>query len=107
MPNPNAEDKIKEKLEYIQLNLEKLPKFLKEFHPFSYRPSKTYDDISYKVYKYIDVTSIQILLTPTDRLTSLSQKYQQAYPIASYLDSKSEENLERFTTFLKLLNDWA
>ncbi len=105
MPNPNAEDKIKEKLEYIQLNLEKLPKFLKEFHPFSYRPSKTYDDISYKVYKYIDVTSIQILLTPTDRLTSLSQKYQQAYPIASYLDSKSEENLERFTTFLKLLND--
>ena len=32
-----AEDKekvIKEKLEYIGLNLERVPKFLKEFYPF-------------------------------------------------------------------------
>ena len=35
-----AEDKekLKEKLEYIGLNLERIPKFLTEFTPFSFRP---------------------------------------------------------------------
>lgn len=107
MPKKNAEDKekIKEKLAYIGLNLERIPKFLKEFQPFSFRASKSYDDTSYKVYRYIDVTSIQILLTPTDRLTSVSEKYKLASPIASYLDSKSEENVEKFATFLNMLNN--
>ena len=103
-----AEDKekvIKEKLEYIGLNLERVPKFLKEFTPFSFRPSKAYDDMSYKVYQYVDVTQIQILLTPTDRLTNLSEKYKLAIPISQFLDSKTEKNLEYFTAFLKLLND--
>lgn len=103
-----AEDKekvIKEKLEYIGLNLERVPKFLKEFTSFSFRPSKAYDDMSYKVYQYVDVTQIQILLTPTDRLTNLSEKYKLAIPISQFLDSKTEKNLEYFTAFLKLLND--
>ena len=36
-----AEDKekLKEKLSYIGLNLERLPKFLTEFNPFSFRKS--------------------------------------------------------------------
>ena len=48
-----AEDKedVKEKLDYIGLNLEKLPKFLKEFEGFSFKASKNYDETSYKVYK--------------------------------------------------------
>ena len=102
-----AEDKekVKEKLQYIGLNLERVPKFLKEFTPFSFRPSKAYDDMSYKVYQYVDVTQIQILLTPTDRLTNLSEKYKLAIPISQFLDSKTEENLEYFNAFLKLLND--
>ena len=102
-----AEDKekVKEKLQYIGLNLERVPKFLKEFTPFSFRPSKVYDDMSYKVYQYVDVTQIRILLTPTDRLTNLSEKYKLAIPISQFLDSKTEENLEYFDAFLKLLND--
>ena len=72
MPKHIAEDKekLKEKLEYIGLNLERVPTFLKEFTPFSFRPLKSYDNISYKVYKYVDVADIEILLTPTDRLTN-------------------------------------
>ncbi len=107
MPKNIAEDKdkLKEKLEYIGLNLEKVPSFLKEFIPFSYRPLKSYDDMSYKVYKYIDVSDIEILLIPTDRLTNLNEKYKLALPIGRYLDSTSEENLEYFTTFLSMLNN--
>ena len=63
MPKTNAEDKekLKEKLQYIGLNLERVPKFLKETIPFSFRASKSYDETTYKVYRYLDVTQIQIL----------------------------------------------
>ncbi len=107
MPKGTEEndEKLKEKLNYLGLDLEKIPKVLKEFKPFSFRPSKSYDEISYKVYQYIPITDIQILLTPTDRLTDLNQKYKLSAPISAYLDSKSESNLEKFATFLVMLND--
>lgn len=107
MPKNTEENRenLKEKLTYLGLNLERIPKVLKEFQSFSFRPSKSYDDTSYKVYKHIPVSDIQILLTPTDRLTDLNQKYKLAQPISAYLDSKSEENIERFATFLKMLNN--
>lgn len=105
MPKEIAEDKLKEKLDYIGLNLEKIPKFLKEFTPFSFRPLKSYDDMGYKVYQYVDVTDIEILLTPTDRLTNLSEKYKLSAHISNYLDSKSEENIERYNTFLSMLSN--
>ena len=97
-----AEDKekLKEKLEYIGLNLERIPKFLTEFTPFSFRPLKSYNDTTYKVYKYIDVNDIEILLTPTDRLTNLNEKYKLSSPIGNYLDSKTEQNVEKFSVGL-------
>lgn len=107
MPRNTEEnkEKLEEKLSYLGLNLEKIPKILKEFHPFSFRPSKSYDDTSYKVYQYIPINDIQILLTPTDRLTDLNQKYKLSLPVVAYLDSKSEEHIEKFATFLTMLNN--
>lgn len=96
---------IKEKLEYIGLNLEKVPNFLTEYEPLNYRPIQSYDDKLYKVYKHINVQDIQILITPTDRLTDLKERYKLATPIFTYLDGKNEENIERFTTFLKMLTE--
>ncbi len=106
MPKNITEDKenLKDKLDYIGLNLERIPKFLKEFIPFSFRPLKSYDETTYKVYKYINVADIQILLTPTDRLADLTTKYKLANPIMNYLDSEKEENIERYTTFLTMLS---
>lgn len=106
MPKNTEEnqDKIKEKLAYLGLNLTRIPKILKEFTPISYRPAKSYDDTSYKVYQYIPVCDIQILLTPTHRLADLSQKYKLSAPIGAYLDTKSEENIERFATFITMLD---
>lgn len=107
MPKNIAEEKekLKEKLAYLKLNLEKIPKFLKEYTNFQFRPSKSYDETSYKVYRYLNVNDIQILLTPTERLKDLNEKYKLAKPIACYLDSKSKENMEQFAEFLKMLND--
>ena len=107
MPKTTEEnqEKMKEKLAYLGLNIARIPKILKEFTPFSYKPVKTYDDTSYKVYQYIPVCDIQILLTPAHRLTELNQKYKLAAPIGAYLDTKSEENIERFATFVTMLKD--
>ncbi|MCI9087571.1 MAG: hypothetical protein HFJ32_03330 [Clostridia bacterium] len=106
MPKNTEEnqEKIKKKLDYLGLNLTRVPKILKEFEPINYRPAKSYEDTSYKVYQYIPVCDIQILLAPTHRLADLNQKYKMAAPIGAYLDTKSEENIERFATFLAMLN---
>ena len=106
MPKVTNEDKdiLKENLQYIGLNLEKVPKFLQEFEPLNYRPLKLYNDKTYKVYRYVNIKDIEILITPTDRLADLKEKYKLATPIATYLDSKSEQNIERFATFLKMLS---
>lgn len=106
MPKITNENKdiIEKNLKYIGLDLEKIPKFLKEYEPLNYRPLKSYDDTTYKVYQYVDIQDIEILITPTDRLTDLKEKYKLAAPLIAYLDTEHEENIERFATFLKLVS---
>ena len=102
----NIEDsQIQQKLKYIGLNLNRIPKFLKEYEDISYRASKMYDETNYKIYKYIDIDDIEILITPTDRLDDLSKKYKKASPIAEYLEPKSEENIEKYLIFIKMLEN--
>ena len=107
MPKLTKEEKknFKEKLDYIGLNIERVPKFLKEFEPLNFRVTKGYDDTKNKVYRYVPVTDIEIYITPTDRLTDLATRYKLASPIYAYLEGKKEENLEKLATFLRMLND--
>ena len=100
----NEQQKTLEKnLEYIGLNLNKIPTFLKEHESLNFRPSKTYDDTVYKVYKYVNIKNIEILITPSDRLTDIKEKYKLASPISEYLDSKNKDNIEKFATFMKMI----
>lgn len=94
---------IEEKLEYLGLNLEKIPESIKKFQALDYRASKFYDEKQYRQYKYIKVQDIQILLSPTNRLDEVEEKYKKASPLADYLDSKNEENILKYTKFLKML----
>ena len=97
-----SDQTLENNLEYIGLNLSKIPNFLKQYESLNFRPSKSYDDTVYKVYKYINIKEIQILITPCDRLTDIKERYRLASPIVEYLDSKSEDNIEKFATFLKM-----
>ena len=45
------------------------------------------------------------MLSPTNRLTDLNEKYQKARPLCEYLDNKNEENLIKHTTFLNMLKN--
>ena len=94
---------IKEKIEYLRLNFEKVPKTLIATDNLNFKLFKGYDEKQYKQYKYIKISDIDILLTPTHRLDSLSERYDKASPLYMYLDSKQEENAEKYITFLKML----
>ncbi len=97
------EDKnnFKSNLEYLGLNLEKIPKALLDFEPLGFSPSNTYNDNEHKVFKYVPINKIYILLTPTNRLNDIKDKYNNAKPISAYLNP---ENIEEYATFLKMLN---
>ena len=104
MPKNTNENTITQNLEYIGLNLTKIPNFLSKVVAFEYQPRKTMEDNNYKVYRYIPISKIQILLTPCNRLNTIQEKYSKASSISDYLDSKTEGNILRYTTFLKMLS---
>lgn len=95
---------LEEKLNYIGLNLEKIPKCFENNEKIKYRPLKTYEDNNYKVYKYVDVKDIEIYITPVDRLESLNKKLKTAMPISYYMSLNAEENIEEYSTFLNMIN---
>ena len=98
------EDKlVQEKLKKIGLNLEKIPSSLLSVESINYKPIKSYEDNNYKVYKYVDVDDIQILVTPVDRLDDLNDKLKKAMPLAMYLNFENEEYKEQNEKFLEML----
>ena len=101
--NAIENDKIKDKLKYIGLDLENIPDFIKNHAYISYKPSRGYDENKYNIYKYIDVRDIQILLTPTNRMDLLMDKYDKASPLNQYMVSNDEENIVKHTMFLNML----
>ena len=96
---------ISDKLEYLGLDLDKIPQNLKKFEPLEYRVTRFYDEKQYRQYRYIDIKDIQILLSPTNRLTDLNEKYKKARPLYEYLDNKNEENIIKHTKFLDMLRN--
>lgn len=107
MPRKKKEkiEEISDKLEYLGLDLDKIPEKFKKFEPLEYRVSKSYDEKKYKQYRYVLLKDIQILLSPTNRLDDLQERYKKARPLWEYLDSKNEENILKYTTFLNMLKN--
>lgn len=98
-------EELIEKLKYIGLDLNKIPKNLKENEPIKFSPTKMYDETSYKIYKYIDIKDIEILITPSERLDDISKKYKASSPLAEYLEPDNEKNIEKYLTFIKMLEN--
>lgn len=105
---PRKKEKINgilEKVEYLGLDLDNIPTKLKKFEALEYRVPRLYDEKRYRQYRYIPVKDIQILLSPTNRLDDLTDKYKKARPLCEYLDKKDEDNILKYTTFLNMLKN--
>ena len=101
--NTNEKELIINNLKYIGLDLENIPEFLLEYYNVDYKPNKFLEENNFKVYKYINLKDIQILITPKNRLDSVTEKYEEAVPLNQYLDSESEKNIVRYAEFLKMV----
>ncbi len=102
--NVEVDSKIQEKLDYIGLDLNKIPNNLKEYSDINFRTLKGYNEKKYKQYRYINVSDIEILLSPTNRMSSMKEKYENAMPLCFYLDGNNTENILNHTTFLNMLS---
>lgn len=98
-------DEIKEKLEYLGLDLNNIPQNLQVFEPLKFKPSSIYEEDKHKQYRFISVKDIQIIISPTNRLDDLKDKYSKASPIYSYLIPDKENNILRHTVFLQMLKN--
>lgn len=97
--------KLEDKLKFIGLELDNLPEFITNFNSINYKASKYYNENSYQVYRYVNVEDIEILLTPTNRLNSIQEKYTKATNLYSYLNPKDDEGILRHTIFIKMIKE--
>lgn len=102
MSETNEKNLILENLNYIGLNLENAPDFLMDYKDVDYKPTRAYEQTDFKVYRYINLKDIQILLTPTNRLDNITEKYSKAMPLSAYL-SDDEDNILNHALFLKMV----
>lgn len=101
--NQTGNESITQKLNYLGLELEDIPDFIQKRRPLSYRIPKIYDENQYRQYRFVPIRDIQILLTPTNRMDDLIEKYKKASPLSDYLDNQTEENTLKHVRFLEML----
>ena len=76
-------------LEYIGLDLDKIPQELSNIEPIHF--SDFSNSNTYKVYEYVSVHDLEILITPLDRTADLRERYKLARPIYSYLQAEDSK----------------
>lgn len=107
MEKKNKTQEIKKKLDFIGLDLKEIPKTLKLTEDLKFRPNSGFDEKKYRQYRFVSPKEIQILLSPTNRLDDIKEKYSKSSPLAEYLepDSKDEQYQEKYNTFLRMLSE--
>ena len=105
MEKKNKNQEINKKLEYIGLNLEEIPETLKLVEDLQFRPNVGIDEKKYRQYRFVSPKEIEILLSPSNRLDDIKEKYAKAEPLEAYLSSKTEEEQEKHETFLRMLKE--
>ena len=108
MPRKKIEkqDELELLMENLGLDLKKVKEISKGYTELKYRIPKKYDGIKqYKQYRYIDVKDIQILLSPTNRLDDIEDKYKNASPLYEYLLNDTEEEKEKYQKLISMLKE--
>ena len=108
MERQELKNDLTSKLKYLGLDLKNIPECLYDFHPLEFNVSRLNNDRDHKVFRFIPIDKIEILLTPCLRSDSVRDKYSNGLPLGKYLsEGDSEESLELYTTFLKMLNNFS
>ena len=105
MKKVNKEQELAKKLEYIGLNLEEVPETLKLVEDLQFKPNVGFDEKKYRQYRFVSPKEIEILLSPTNRLDDIKEKYSKASPLVEYLVPNEGQNEEKCETFKRMLKE--
>ena len=99
-------EELQEELDFLGLDLEKLPKFIKDANVPSFHASRLNDDKDLKVYKFVPIDEIEILITPALRSDDVKKKYEESLPLKCFLNiDGDEEEIALFKTFSKMIRN--
>lgn len=101
----NRTNDIEKNLQFLNLDLNNVPKILLKNMNGEVKAARNYEEKKYKVYKYVPISQIKILLTKANRMNSLSEKSKMAAPLYAYLIPEGEEGILMHTIFLKMIQD--
>lgn len=96
--------KIQTNLEYIGLDLNNIPEFIKNYRPLEFRPIRGFPENKSRVYKYLNIKDIQIYITPKNKMYLLSKKYEECNQLYDYLKLESEDDIVKHGVFLKMID---
>lgn len=102
----DTKEELLSKLEYLGLNTDEIPEYLKDFSPISFNLSRlNNNDRDHRVFQFVPIDKIQILLTPTLRNDEIKDKYSKAVPLGRFFNpTGNEEDIERYATLLKIFS---
>ena len=86
-------------MEYIGLDLNNLPTSITESHDLKFKAVKGEEEKKYKQYRFVDVQDIDILVSESNTFSELKEKYENASPLYTYLETDDEESIEKYRTF--------
>ncbi len=103
MPKFTNEDKdiIKEKLDYIGIDLQNIPEIIENPIPMEIKETMEKEN---KVYKYVPIDKIQIWVTSENRNSTLKEKIAKALPLREFLEPSQDEQMENYANFIRMLN---
>lgn len=100
----DTKEELLSKLEYLGLNTDEIPEYLKDFSPISFNLSRlNNNDRDHRVFQFVPIDKIQILLTPALRNDDIKDKYSKAVPLGRFFNpTGNEDDIERYATLLKI-----
>ena len=101
--NLKIDKDMEEKLKYIGLDLNNIPQNLTEIHDLKFKILKSQDEKNYKQYRFVNIQDIDILISNSNSFSEVKEKYENASPLYTYLDTNNEESMEKYYIFLKMV----
>ncbi len=97
---------LQKKLDYLNLDLDNIPGEIIDHEPLNFNVSRLNNDKDHRIFRFVPIDKIEILITPTLRTDPLKEKYAKAMPLHKYiLPAENDEDVEKYTTFLKMLKN--
>ena len=98
-----TKEEIISNLKYLGIKDGNFPDFLKENNPISFRTSRMQNDKNHKLFQYVPVDKIEVLLTPKRRNDTIQEKYSEAIPLSKFLDFENEDD-ENSATLINIIS---